>query len=70
MLDHTRDELRRGEPLIGPESALGLDSLDALGISVAVGKRYGVRIATDNSARRVLASLDTLIAFVGVHRTK
>ena len=68
--DHTPDELRREDPLIGPESPLGLDSLDSLEIIVAVGKKYGVRIAHDNSAMRILASLDTLIEFVGEHRTK
>ena len=56
--------------MIGPDSPLGLDSLDSLEILVAVEKKYGVRIAHESSARRVLASLDTLVAFVRENRTK
>lgn len=62
--------MRGGDPLIGPDSPLGLDSLDSLEILVAVEKKYGVRIAHESSARRVLASLDTLVAFVRENRTK
>ena len=68
--DHAPEELGRQDALIGPDSPLGLDSLDSLEIVVAVGKKYGVRIGNDNSARKVLASLGTLSDFVQEHRTK
>ena len=68
--DHTPEELRREDALIGPESPLGLDSLDSLEIVEAVRKKYGVRIANENSARKVLASLGTLSDFVREHRTQ
>jgi len=68
--DHTRDDLIGDQPLIGPESALGLDSLDSLGIVVAVGKRYGVRIANKDTALTVLKTLDTLVGFIQENRTK
>ena len=68
--DHTPEELGREDALIGPDSPLGLDSLDSLEIVVAVGKRYGVRIADQHSARKVLVSLGTLSDFVQEHRTK
>ena len=68
--NHSPDELRREDALIGPESPLGLDSLDSLEIVVAVGKKYGVRIGHENSARKVLVSLGTLSDFVQEHRTK
>ncbi len=67
---HTPEELHREDALIGPESPLGLDSLDSLEIVVAVGKTYGVRIGNENSARKVLVSLGTLSDFVREHRTK
>jgi len=68
--DHTRDELRRGDALIGPESPWGLDSLDSLEIVVAAGKKYGVRIDNQHTALQVLSSLDTLIEFIETHRTR
>lgn len=48
------------EILFGPESRLELDSLDALQISVAIQKRYGVRMPDSKETRRALASLGTL----------
>jgi len=50
------------EALFGPDSRLGLDSLDALQISMAIQKRYGVRMADSKETRRALTSLATLAA--------
>ena len=68
--DANQDELLNHLPLIGPDSPLGLDSLDSLEITVAVGMRYGARIDNQNRAIEVLATLDTLINFVETNRTK
>jgi acyl carrier protein len=68
--DHSRNELVSHLPLIGPDSPLGLDSLDSLEITVAVGKGYGARIDNQNRAIEVLATLDTLIDFIENNRTK
>lgn len=54
--------LADNEILFGPESRLGLDSLDALQISMAIQKRYGVRMPDSKETRRALASLVTLAA--------
>ena len=51
-------------PLIGPESPLGLDSLDAVEVVVAVQKDYGVRIGGKSSSREVLQSISTLADFI------
>lgn len=48
------------EILFGPESRLQLDSLDALQISMAIQRRYGVRMADSKETRRALACLATL----------
>jgi acyl carrier protein len=48
------------DPLIGPDSVLGLDSLDAVEIAVVVEKRYNVRIGVDESSRVVFRSIRTL----------
>jgi acyl carrier protein len=52
--------LAADEPLFGPQSRLQLDSLDALQISMAIQKRYGVRMPDSKETRRALASLAEL----------
>ena len=58
------DALLPDAPLIGPDSPLGLDSLDAVEIVVAVQKEYGVHIDAQETGRRVLESLRTLADFI------
>lgn len=52
--------LRDDEPWFGDESRLELDSLDALQISMAIQKKYGVRMPDSKETRRALESLLTL----------
>ncbi|MBI5885422.1 MAG: acyl carrier protein [Deltaproteobacteria bacterium] len=47
-------------PLIGPDSPLGLDSLDVLELSVALKKHYGIRIIDSKDAMRVMGSINRL----------
>jgi len=47
-------------PLLGPDSPLGLDSLDVLELSVAFKKHYGIRIIDSKDAMRVMASINKL----------
>ncbi len=61
--------LRDDEPWFGPESRLDLDSLDALQISMAIQKKYGVRMPDSKDTRRALSSLITLAEFLRNHRT-
>ncbi len=51
-------------PLIGMDSALGLDSLDVLQVNTAIMQRYGVRIEDGKHARRVMKSINALADFV------
>lgn len=46
-------------PLFGPEG-IGLDSLDALQIIIAVEKKYGITIGDASTARDALQSLGVL----------
>lgn len=48
------------EILFGSQSRLDLDSLDALQISMAIQKCYGVRMPDSKETRRAMASLGTL----------
>lgn len=54
--------------LIGPESPLGIDSLDAVEIVFTVQNKYKVRIDSEETSRKVLASLKTLADFIRENR--
>lgn len=56
-------------PLIGPESPLDLDSLDAVEIVVAVQKTFDVRIGGEDSSREILQSIRTLAEFVSKEKS-
>lgn len=48
---------------------LGLDSIDALELGLALQKRYGVTLAADSSeTRQHFASVDALCAFVAANQ--
>jgi len=59
MLQVTAGEIDDHQPLFGPGS-LGLDSVDALQLVVAMEKHFGLKIADQGIARRVLQSVDTM----------
>jgi len=50
--------------LIGPESPLGLDSLDAVEIIVTVQMKYGIRIDAEKIGRSILQTVGTLADFI------
>ena len=56
------------DPLIGPESPLGIDSLDALEIAVTVQRKYGVRMDSENTSRVVLQSMASLAEYIRENR--
>jgi len=59
---------------IEPEAALfggelGLDSIDALELALAISKRYGFQLRSDNTDKqRIFASLHALSAHIQQHR--
>jgi len=61
---------------IEPEAALfggelGLDSIDALELALAISKRYGFSLRSDNSDnRRIFSSLRELAAHIEQHRVQ
>lgn len=51
-------------------AGLGLDSLDALEIAMAISKRYGANTGTDDTRnRKIFASVRSLAQFVADHRS-
>jgi acyl carrier protein len=67
MLQVSPDEIADHQPLFGPGS-IGLDSVDALQLVVALDKAYGLKIADSEAARRVLHSVDAMAAAVAAHQ--
>jgi acyl carrier protein len=60
--------LAADEPLFGPESRLALDSLDALQVSMALQKRYGVRLTDSKETRRILSCVGNLAEYLSQKR--
>ncbi len=58
------------DPLFGDGNVLGLDSIDALEIVMALQEKYGVRIDDKNQARFILKSIATIAEYVAMHRTR
>ena len=62
------DEIEDDAPLF--VEGLGLDSIDALELSVALESQYGINISDSDTARAAFASINTLSEFVATNRTK
>jgi acyl carrier protein len=61
--DVTPDEIDSNEPLFG--EGLGLDSIDALELGVALRKRYGIKIAVVNEdVKAIFATVGSLARFI------
>ena len=62
LRNKTPDSIADEEPLFG--GGLGLDSLDALQLAMAVEERFGVQVPDGEAARGVFASVSALADFV------
>ncbi|WP_236019974.1 phosphopantetheine-binding protein [Sabulicella rubraurantiaca] len=68
-LETTPEEIDAEAPLFG--DGLGLDSIDALEISLVVSKAYGVQLRSDDAQNhRIFASLRSLAAHVAAQRLR
>lgn len=68
MLDDvTPAQIETDAPLF--VEGLGLDSIDALELAMAIDKKFGVRIrADDEQNRQIFASVKSLAAYVAEHQ--
>jgi acyl carrier protein len=62
------EEIEDDQPLF--VEGLGLDSIDALELSVALEADYGINISDTDTARAAFASIETLADFVSKNRKK
>ena len=66
--DITPQDIDASEPLF--VDGLGLDSIDALELGLALQKRYGVSMSADSEqTRKHFSSVQALAAFVSTTRT-
>ena len=61
MLQVTPEEIEDHTPLFGPEG-LGLDSVDALQLVVALEKHFGLKMSDGEAAKGILHSVSTMAA--------
>ena len=65
--DNEPDDINPEEPLFG--DGLGLDSIDALEIALAIAQEHGVEMkAEDESTKEAFATLRSLSAFVEANK--
>ena len=67
MLQVTAADIGDDQPLFGPGS-LGLDSVDALQLVVALEKNYGLKLADTEAARKTMQSVNTIAAAIRAHQ--
>lgn len=67
--DISADDIDSAAPLF--VEGLGLDSIDALELGVALQKRYGISLSADSEeTRRHFGSVQSLAAMIVSHRKK
>jgi acyl carrier protein len=63
LRDRSEADIEDGAPLFG--EGLGLDSLDALQLAMAIEERFGVQIPEGEEAKAIFASVEALAAYIG-----
>ena len=57
-------EIGDEDPLFGRDSRLGLDSIDALQISIAIQNKFNLSITDSKQMRKVMRSMNTFADFI------
>jgi len=69
QLEFPADSIAPNTPLFG--EGLGLDSIDALELALAITRAYGFELRSDNERnQQIFASLRTLTGHIEAHRTR
>lgn len=61
MLDQAASDIGDDEPIFGG-AGLGLDSVDALQLVVALEKHFGLKIGSSDAAKGILENVSTIAA--------
>lgn len=60
------EDIDDNAPLFG--DGLGLDSIDSLELMVLLERNYGIKIEDAREGRNILASVETMAAYIQEHR--
>jgi acyl carrier protein len=63
MLQISAEAIGDDQPLFGP-NGLGLDSVDALQLVVALDKNYGLKLSDAEAARKTLQTVNSIAAAI------
>ena len=69
MLKVSKEEIANDLPLFGPDG-LGLDSIDALELVVSLEKKFGVTVPNSETARKALATVESIAEYVEANGAK
>jgi len=62
LLDIKPEDIKDEEPLFGEN--LGLDSIDALELSVLMEREYGIKITDPAEGRKILYDVNSMAAYI------
>lgn len=68
MLQVSAEEIGDDQPLFGP-GGLGLDSVDALQLVVALEMNYGLKVSEVEVARKMMQTVNTIAAAIQQHQS-
>ncbi|MDX1295144.1 MAG: phosphopantetheine-binding protein [Sulfurimonadaceae bacterium] len=66
--DIEADEIGDDDPLFGDEG-LGLDSVDAIELTLVLEKEYGVKVTNMEDAQQIFATASSLTAYLNEQKT-
>ncbi len=67
LLDFAVEDIADDDQLFGPK--FGLDSIDALELSVLLEREYGVKMTDPAEGRKVLVTVDTMAEYILANQT-
>ena len=62
--DFEAKDIEDNDIMFGSESTLGLDSIDALQVSIELQNAYGVNLSDSKELRRVFTSINALADYI------
>ncbi len=67
LLDFTVEDIADDDQLFGPK--FGLDSIDALELSVLLEREYGIKMTDPAEGRKVLVTVDSMTEYILAQKT-